>query len=143
MRDSNKIKNPLPSKVKKALINEFYKEGHDKADEILSYSDEITEFKSKLVSTSNKMNVLNDDVFDFDFDTLSIIEQGEYIRGNRKAKTEFILFVLVSFIILTLYSLAIIKIGPKLLIISQIIIVMIIPWIGMTAMVIKRNGSEI
>ncbi len=64
-------------------------------DKILKYSDEALEFKSKLNSTTKKMDVLNEDIFDFDIDTLSIIEQGEAIRENRKDKTEFILFILV------------------------------------------------
>ena len=143
MKDSDKTKNSLPSKVKKALINEFYNEAHEKIDKTLRFSDEALEFKSKLGSISTKMDVLNDDVFELDIDTLSIIEQGESIKENRKSKAEFIMFILVSFIILSLYALAIIKIGPKLLIISQIIIVIILPWIGIAAMAIKRNGSEV
>lgn len=142
MKDSDKIKNPLHSKIEKALIDEFYNETHEKVDKILMHSDKALEFKSKLDSTNIKMDVFNDDIFDIDINTLGIIEQGEAIRENRKDKTEFILFILVSFIILSIYALAIIIIGPKLLIISQIIILIIFPWIGMATMAIKRNGSE-
>ena len=103
MKDSDKIKN--------SLIDEFYNEAQEKVDKNAEYSDEYREFKSKLNSTSEKMDVLNEDIFDFDIDTLSIIEQGEYIRENSKTKKEFILFILSSFIILSLYAIAIIKIG--------------------------------
>ena len=88
------------------------------------------------------MDVLNEDIFDFGIDTLSIIEQGEHIRENRKCKKEFILFILSSIIILSLSAISIIKIGSNLLIISQIIIVTIAPWIVIPALVMKKRGSE-
>jgi hypothetical protein len=134
MVDSDKIKN--------SLIDEFYNEAQGKVDKNARYSDEYREFKSVLNSVGEKMNVLNEDIFDFDIDTLSIIEQGECIRENRKNKKEFLLFILTSTIILSLFSIAIIKIGPKILIISQIIIVTLAPWIIIPVIVIKKRGSE-
>lgn len=134
MKDSDKIKN--------SLIDEFYNEVHDNVDKNIKYSDEYKEFKSVINSTAKKMDVLNEDIFDFDIDTLSIIEQGECIRENGKAKKEFILFILTSFIILSVYAIATIFIGAKLLIISQILIITIIPWIIIPVLAIKRRGSE-
>ena len=134
MKDSDKIKN--------SLIDEFYNEAQEKTSENAVYSEAELEFQSKLTSTSNKMDVLNEDIFDFGIDTLSIIEQGEHIRENRKSKKEFILFILSSIIILSLSAIAIIKIGFNLLIISQIIIVTIAPWIVIPALVMKKRGSE-
>ncbi|MBU3144294.1 hypothetical protein [Clostridium sp. CF012] len=134
MVDSDKIKN--------SLIDEFYNEEQRKFDENAKYSDEYIDFKNKLNSAAEKMDVLNDDVFDFDIDILSIIEQGECIRENSKNKKEFFLFILLSTIILSLGAIAIIKIGPKILIISQIIIVTIAPWIIIPVLVIKRKRSE-
>lgn len=135
MKDSDKIKN--------SLIDEFYNEDQEKVDQSLKYSDEYTEFKSKLNSTVKKMDVLNEDIFDLNIDTLSIIEQGECIRENRKAKKEFILFILSSFVILSLCAIVIIKMGPKILIISQIFIVIFTPWVIIPALVIKRRESEV
>ena len=135
MKDSDKIKN--------SLIDEFYNESQEKTSENTVYSDADLEFKSKLNSTSNKMDVLNEDIFDFHIDILSIIEQGEHIREKKKAKKEFILFILSSIIILSLFAISIIKIGPKLLIISQIIIVTLAPWIVIPALVMKKRGSEV
>ena len=134
MKDSDKIKN--------SLIDEFYNEAQEKTSENAVYSEAELEFQSKLTSTSNKMDVLNEDIFDFGIDTLSIIEQGEHIRENRKCKKEFILFILSSIIILSLSAISIIKIGSNLLIISQIIIVTIAPWIVIPALVMKKRGSE-
>jgi hypothetical protein len=133
MKDSDKIKN--------SLIDEFYNEPQVKTSERIVYSDADLEFKSKLNSTSNKMDILNEDIFHFDVDTLSIIEQGEYIRENRKSKKEFILFILSSIILLSLSSISIIKVGPNLLIISQIIIVTIAPWIVIPALVVNKRGG--
>lgn len=128
---------------KNSLIDEFYNEAQEKADKNVEYGDEYEEFKSALNSTAEKMDVLNEDIFDFDIDTLSIIEQGECIRENRKAKKEFILFILSSFTMLVLYALVIIKLGPKILFISQIFIVIIAPWIIIPISFIKRRGSEV
>ena len=135
MKDSDKIKN--------SLIDEFYNEAQEKVDKNKIYSDEYIEFKSKLNSVSEKMDVLKEDIFDFDIDTLRIIEQGEYIKENKKAKSEFILFILSSTIILSLYVIAIIIVGPKILIISQILIVTLTPWIIIPILAIKKRGSEV
>ena len=135
MKDSDKIKN--------SLIDEFYNEAQEELNKNEKYSDEYREFKNKLNFTVKKMDVLNEDIFDFEIDTLSIIEQGEYIKENKKAKNEFILFILSSLIILSLFAIATIKLGPKVLIVSQIIIVTIAPWIIIPVLSIKRRGSEV
>jgi hypothetical protein len=135
MKDSDKIKN--------SLIDAFYNEAQEEITKDEKYSDEYIQFKNKLNSTFKKMDVLNEDIFDFEIDTLSIIEHGEYIKENKKAKSEFILFILSSLIILALFSIASIKLGPKVLIISQMIIVTIAPWIIIPVLSIKRRGSEV
>ena len=135
MNDSDKIKN--------SFIDEFYNEVQEKVDKNTKNRDEASEFKSKLNSTVKKMNVLNEDIFDFQIDTLSIIEQGTHIRENIKTKKEFVLFILSSFIILSLYAIAIIKVDSKILIISQIFIVIIAPWIIIPILAFKRRGSEV
>lgn len=127
-------------KIKNSLIDEFYNEGE--VDKNLKYNEVASEFKSKLNSTSNKMDVLNEDMFDFSIDILSIIEEGQHIRENGKAKKEFMLFILTSIIILSIFSMVIIKIGPKILIISQLVIITIAPWIVIPALLIKKRGSE-
>lgn len=134
MKDSDNIKN--------SLIDEFYNESKGKIDKNENYSDECKEFRSVLNSTAKKMDLLNEDPFDFDIDTLRIIKQGEFIRENRKDNKEFILFILSSFIILSLYAMAIIKIDSKILIISQFFIIIIAPWIIIPISVSKRRGSE-
>ncbi|MGH4138178.1 hypothetical protein [Clostridium sp.] len=135
MMDADKIKN--------SIIDEFYNESQEKDGKNSVHNEGDLEFKSKLNVTAKKMNVLNDDIFDFDIDTLSIIEQGEYIRENRKNKKEFIMFILSSIIILALCTIAILKMGPKILIISQILIVTLVPWIIIPVIAIKKRGSEV
>jgi hypothetical protein len=135
MKDSERNKN--------SLIDEFYNESQEKTSQDTVHRDADLEFRSVLNSTAKKMDVLNEDIFDFDIDTLSIIEQGECIREQKKNKKEFILFILSSVLILSLCSIAIIKIGPKLLIISQVIIVTIVPWIIIPVLAMKRRGSEV
>lgn len=135
MKDSDKIKN--------SLIDEFYNEAQESIDYSSKYSDEYLEFKSKLNHTKDKLAVLNEDIFNFDIDTLSIIEQGENIRKNRKAKKELLLFILSSFIIISLYVIAITQIGSIILIISQIIFVILMPWIIIPVVAMKKRGREI
>ena len=89
------------------------------------------------------MDVLNEDIFDFHIDTLKIIEQGESILQNRRAKKEFLMFILSAFILLSLYAVSIIKIGSKILIISQITFIIIAPWLIILISVIRRKGSEV
>ena len=143
MKDCDKFKSSLSDEIKNSLIDEFYNEVPKNIDDKLKYSAEASEFKNKLNSTNDKVSVLNEDIFDLDIDTLSMIEQGEFIRENRKAKKEFILFILSSFIILSLYAIVIVSFGSKILIISQIVIVSIIPWVGIAALLIKKRGSEV
>jgi hypothetical protein len=127
-------------KIKNSLIDEFYNEVE--VDKTLKYSEVASEFKSKLNSTSKKMDVLNEDMFDFNIDILSMIDKGQHIRENRKSKKEFILFILCSIIVLSLFAIVIIKTDPRIFIISQIIIVTLAPWIVIPSLLIKKRGSE-
>lgn len=129
-------------KIKNSLIDEFYGEAEEITDEKLKASKEYMEFRSKLSSTGEKMAVLDEDIFDFDIDTLSIIEQGESIRENQKDKKEFILFILSSFILLSLLAIAIIKVGSKILIISQLVMIIFTPWVIIPILAIRRKRSE-
>ncbi|MCB2356803.1 hypothetical protein [Clostridium estertheticum] len=142
MRDSGSNKNSLFDKVKNSLINELYNEDQKNVDKDIEHSDEALEFKNKLNSAAIKMNVLNDDIFDFNIDTLGIIEKGDSIKEIRTASKEFILFILSSFIIVSLYAIAIIKIDYRILIISQIFIAIIAPCIIIPISVAKRKESE-
>ncbi|MBW9153761.1 hypothetical protein [Clostridium estertheticum] len=142
MKDSGSNKNSLSDKVKNSLINEFYNENQKNVDKDIKYSDEALEFKNKLNSTAIKMDVLNEDIFDFNIDTLGIIEKGESIKESRKTSKEFILFILSSFIIVSLYAIAIIKIDYRILIISQVFIAIIAPCIIIPISVARRKESE-
>ncbi|MCB2306275.1 hypothetical protein LGL08_07300 [Clostridium estertheticum] len=142
MKDSGSNKNSLSDKVKNSLINKLYNEDQENVDKDKEYSDEALEFKNKLNSAAIKMNVLNEDIFDFNIDTLGIIEKGESIKESRKAIKEFILFILSSFIIVSLYAIAIIKIDYRILIISQIFITIIVPCIIIPISVARRKESE-
>jgi len=134
MKDSDKIKN--------SLIDEFYNELQEKNNKNTVYNEGDIEFKSKLNGAAKKMDVLNEDIFNFDIDTLSIIEQGEYIKETSKNKKEFIGFILSSIMILSLCAIAILKMGPKILIFSQIIIITLTPWIIIPLIAIKKRRSE-
>jgi len=135
MVDSDKIKN--------SIIDEFYNEADEKAPENTTNSEEALAFKSLLNSTSAKMDLLNEDIFDFDIDTLSIIEKGQCIREKRNFRKEFILFILFSTLVLSVYAIAIIEIGYSILIISQILIITIAPWIIIPIMVRRKKRSEV
>lgn len=132
MKDSQKIKD--------CLIDDFYNE---KKDKNINAENECKEFKWKLNLYQEKLNLLNEDIFEFDINTLSIIEKAECIKKNKKYKREFILFILIAFFILSLYALAILKFGAKFLIISQGIVLIALPWTIIPFSMIRRKESEI
>lgn len=142
MKNSGSNKNYLSEKAKNSLIDEMYNENVVNVDKNIKYSEEVLEFKNKLNSSVAKMNVLNEDIFDFSIDILGIIEKGSSIKERSKANKEFILFILSSFVILILYAIAIIKIDYKILVISQIFIAIIAPCIIIPISVARRKERE-
>lgn len=143
MKNSNKVKNSLSEVVKNSLIDEFYNETYEKVDNSTKYSVDYKEFKSNLISTSEKMDILNEEIFNCDINTLNIIEKAETLKENSKASKEFFLFIISSFICISLYVFAIIKIDSRILIISQILIAIIAPWILIPISIIRTRGSEV
>ena len=86
MKDSGSIKNSLSDRLKNSIIDEMYNENQGNVDKDIKYSDEALEFKNKLNSTVVEMNVLNEDIFNFNINTLGIIEKGKLHKRKQEGQ---------------------------------------------------------
>ena len=120
------------------LIDEFYGETEDKK---LSY--QYSQFVEKLERASEKLDVLNEDIFNFEIDTMGIIQIADDIKEGKRAKKELGLFLGAAVSILGLYGVVGLALGYKFLITSQIVLVSIMPWIVVPIAIKRRGGSEI
>lgn len=126
-----------------SLIDEFYGENNEVLKESHKASKDYIEFKSDLRGVSEKLEVLRADDFDFEIDTLSIIEKAESIKENKKAKKEMIIFIFLATLILIGYGALSIIYGKGFIIVSQIIIMTIMPWCLIPFALFKSKGSEV
>lgn len=130
-------------KIKDILIDDFYNEEHEKIEDDIIKDNEFIEFNEKLNLLEEKLSLVENETYDFDIDTLDIIEKAESINEKRKIKKELILFSAVAAVVLFLYSAATLKLGIRFLAISQGIVVALIPWIVIPIAILNRKGSEI
>ncbi len=130
-------------KIKDILIDDFYNEEHDEIEDDIIKDHEFIEFNEKLNLLEEKLDLVENETYDFDIDTLDIIEKAESINEKRKIKKELILFSAVAAVVLFLYSAATLKLGIRFLAISQGIVVALIPWIVIPIAILNRKGSEI
>lgn len=130
-------------KIKDILIDDFYNEEHEKIEEAIIKDNEFIEFNEKLNLLEEKLSLVEKETYDFDINTLDIIEKAESINEKRKIKKELILFSTVAAAVLFLYSAATLKLGIRFLAISQGIAVALIPWIVIPIAILNRKGSEI
>jgi hypothetical protein len=119
------------------IIDEFYGESVDKK---LSY--QYSEFGEKLERVSERLDVLNEDIFNFEIDTMGIIKMADDIKEGKRAKKELGLFIGTAIAVLGLYGFVGLTFGYKFLIISQGILMTLMPWIIVPIAIKRRGGSE-
>lgn len=97
----------------------------------------------KLTKTSKKLDILNEDIFDFDIDTMEIIEKAEKIKETRYFKIELALFLGAGISILGLYGFLGLRLGYRFILTSQIILMAMMPWVIVPIAIKRKRGSEI
>ena len=121
------------------MIDMFYEENPDSAREDLS---NCKEFNKKLIDASKSLEVLENEKIDFYIDTMDIIEQSEIIQNKSTSRHETILFTTLSTVILfTYFSLAFIY-SPNVILVSQIILFIIVPFFIIPLSIQKRRGAK-
>lgn len=119
-------------------IDEFYGESKEENKSL----NQNIDFDKKLEQTSEKLDILNEDIFDFHIDTLDIIEKADGIREGKRFKIEISLFLSTGLLILCLYGFLGLNLGYKFILSSQVVLMFIIPWV-IVPISVKRRRSEI
>ena len=129
-------------KLINALIDKHYNEDYD--IKLLNKSNDESKFENKIDSTLEKMDLANSVDFNFDIDTLNIIQTAAQIQTKRNSFKENICFIMSSILILSLFSIVFIKFGIKFLIYFQLFLIFIMPWslIPLAKHALRRNENE-
>ena len=129
-------------KLINALIDKHYNEDYD--IKLLNKSNDESKFENKIDSTLEKMDLANSVDFNFDIDTLNIIQTAAQIQTKRNSFKENICFIMSSILILFLFSIVFIKFGIKFLIYFQLFLIFIMPWslIPLAKHALRRNENE-
>lgn len=129
-------------KLINALIDKHYNEDYD--IKLLNKSNDESKFENKIDSTLEKMDLANSVDFNFDIDTLNIIQTAAQIQTKRNSFKENICFIMSSILILSLFSIVFIKFGMKFLIYFQLFLIFIMPWslIPLAKHALRRNENE-
>ena len=129
-------------KLINALIDKHYNEDYD--IKLLNKSNDESKFENKIDSTLEKMDLANSVDFNFDIDTLNIIQTAAQIQTKRNSFKENICFIMSSILILSLFSIVFIKFGINFLIYFQLFLIFIMPWslIPLAKHALRRNENE-
>lgn len=98
---------------------------------------------NQYVKFIEKLDILSKDIYNFDIDTMRIIEMAEGIKEGRRYKIELALFLGVGISILLLYGFLGLRIGYTFVLNSQIVLMTMIPWIIVPIAIKRRRGSEV
>jgi hypothetical protein len=129
-------------KSEHSAIEAFYSESKDGFDKNLKHSEEFIEYTKKLQSTADKLDILNEDMMDFEIDTLSIIAQADTVKEKDRHRVEFGLFIIIALVVLSAYITAGFIFGMQALIISQVILITLMPWIVVPIAVKRAKRGE-
>jgi hypothetical protein len=123
--------------------NKYIDELYGESGKETKPSNQQIEFNEKFERVSEKLDILNEDIYNFDIDTIGIIGAVDRIKDGRKFKREFVRFLGTAVPILGLYGFLGLRYGYRVILISQIIIMAVIPWIIVPIAIKRRGGSEI
>mgnify|MGYP001314967053 CR=1 FL=1 len=145
-------------KLINALIDKHYSEDYDinllnrlksqehvnSNNDTLDKSMNVTALENKIHGALSKMDLANSIDFNFDIDTLNIIQTAAQIQTKKNSIKENIFFLMSSILILSLFSIVFIKFGIKFLIYFQLFLVFIMPWslIPLSKHALRRNENE-
>lgn len=126
---------------KDSAIDLYYNEYKEPEDDGIESSHEYMDYMEKLECSGKKLNVLDEDIFDFEINTLAIIEAGSRIKEKKKFRLELALFVAAALILLSLYAVAGFVFGLQAILISQVVIITLIPWIVVPIVLRRRRNG--
>lgn len=129
-------------KLREQAIDNFYKESHEPLGENIRSSDEYSAYIEKLNTLDEKLKILDDDTSDFEINTLAIIEEADRINEKKKARIELVLFVAIASAVLSIYAAMGLIFGFQVILISQIVIVTLIPWIILPVIVMRSRRKS-
>lgn len=121
-------------------IDIFYGENPHEIEEDLEPYEE--EFSQKLVKASKTLEVLEEDVFDFSINTMNIIQKAETIQEKSASRRETLLFVLLATIILGTYFSFAFLYSINIILISQLVLFIVLPWFIIPLSLLKRRGAK-
>jgi len=98
---------------------------------------------NKLVQLNEKLKILDEEVVDFEIDTMKIIEQGIHIQETKYALKEFVLFLFVASVCLVLTLIIVFQLGITFWMMTQVVMIVIVPWLVIPVLALKRRAGEI
>lgn len=124
------------SKCRDAMIDKYYNEDFDKG------CIDDAEFNKELNESLDKMKAIDDIDCKMDIDILDIIEKAEVMKDKKKKTIENTLFIVVSLSIFAIFALAAVLEGTKFIVIYQLVIVTLMPFVLIPISISKvKEGS--
>lgn len=122
------------------LIDKHYNEANNNT---LDKSVNTAAFENKMNAALEKMDLADNLDFNINIDTLKIIQQAEQIQTKRNSFKENIYFIITSLLILSIFSIILIKFDINFIIYFQLLLVFIMPWslIPLAKHALRRNQN--
>jgi len=98
---------------------------------------------NKLIQLNEKLKILDEEVVDFNIDTMKIIEQGVHIQETTYAIKEFVVFLFVASVCLVLMLIIVFQLGITFWMMTQVVMIVIVPWLVIPVLALKRRAGEI
>ncbi|WPX07849.1 hypothetical protein [Anaerocellum danielii] len=125
-------------KIQDLIIDKYYEELENEALEKLDFNGALLEKKLKLLK--NKLEFMNKSPL-VKVDIQKVIEDGMRAKVKKQEKVNLLLFLLLSFLVFTIYILLINTNGFGFFVRIQILFGTLIPWVLIPASLIaKRKG---
>lgn len=138
--------------LEKEILDVFYKEApipqlsnrEQRMQQLLAkMSPDEKEFADQLSRVTEKMHIAEEELPDFELDTLSIIEQGAQLREKKSARKEFVGFLFFAMVFLTLLTVMVLQLGMTVWVILQLVMIVIVPWLVIPVLALKRKAGEV
>lgn len=136
------------TQLEKDILDAFYNDAPNlhttSMEQLMQHmSPDEKAFAEHLSQTMKKIDVLDDGAFDFEINTLSIIEQGTQIRESKSALKEFALFLLFAIAFLAMLTAIVVQLGMTVWMIMQLVMIVIVPWLIIPVLALKRKAGEV
>lgn len=130
------------TKNEKKIIDKYYNELPDDMQIDVNNCDLL--FEENLKKSIAELDIVNTENINVPNDFFSLINNAEEVKQKKSFKKEFAVFILTATVIISLFIFLILLIGPKLLIIYEAVILVILPisLIPLSKAVINRGESK-